>query len=128
MAAATTRRRDRRPALPAMVRYVAYATADATIAMLKQFAPSVVTPPSPKKSAWIASARERARIDPEGPRTITAIVTPRACPVVPPGSGRLNIITTKENAANTETRETARVLNVALRRRKAPYQPTPAPA
>ena len=63
--------------------------------MLKQLAPMAVIPPSPKKMAWMASAMEMARIDPQGPSTTVAIPIPAACPVVPPGSGRLNIITTK---------------------------------
>ena len=45
---------------------------------------------------------ESARIAPDGPSTIAAMVTPSAWPVVPPGSGRLNIITTNEKAAKTE--------------------------
>ena len=96
--------------------------------MLKQFAPKVVMPPSPKKRAWMANAIEIAMIDPAGPSTMVAMVTPSACPVVPPGSGRLNIIRTKENAAKTDISGTMRVVRVRLMRRKAPYQPMPAPA
>ena len=79
--------------------------------MLKQFAPMAVMPPSPKKIAWITSATEIARIDPQGPSTIAAMPTPTACPVVPPGSGRLNIIMTNENAAKTDSSGTACVFN-----------------
>jgi len=50
------------------------------------------------------SAIEMARMEAQGPSTILAMETPTAWPVVPPGSGRLNIMTTKENAANTEIR------------------------
>src|SRR5664279_94115 len=75
----------------------------------------------------MAIAIEIAMIDPAGPITITAIVTPSACPVVPPGSGKLNIIRTNENAAKTEMRGTMRVVRVRLIRRRAPYQPRPAP-
>src|SRR5579871_327343 len=70
--------------------------------MLKQFAPSAVTPPSPKNTAWIARATEIARMEAQGPSTIAATPIPTACPVVPPGNGKLNIITTKEKAANNE--------------------------
>ena len=44
-----------------------------------------------------------------GPSTMAATATPTACPVVPPGSGRLNIIMMNENAANTESNGTIRV-------------------
>jgi hypothetical protein len=71
--------------------------------MLKQFAPIAVMPPSPKRTACIASAIEIARIPPQGPSAITAMPTPTACPVVPPGSGRLNIMMMNENAAKTDS-------------------------
>ena len=48
-----------------------------------------------------------------GPRMMVAMPTPTACPVVPPGSGRLNIMTTKENAANTDSNGTSRVERLA---------------
>ena len=76
--------------------------------MLKQLAPSAVMPPSPKKNAWMASAVETARIDADGPSTIAASAAPTAWPVVPPGSGMLNIITTNENAATSDSRGTSR--------------------
>ena len=50
------------------------------------------------------------------------IAIPTACPVVPPGKGRLNIITTNENAANTPNRGTVCPLKAAFTRRKATYQ------
>ena len=78
--------------------------------MLKQLAPSAVMPPSPKKNAWMTSAIETASIDAAGPSTTVASATPIACPVVPPGSGMLNIITTNEKAANErQPRHEARV-------------------
>src|ERR1039458_8228850 len=45
---------------------------------------------------------EMARMEAHGPRTMEATPMPTAWPVVPPGSGRLNIMMTKENAANRE--------------------------
>jgi len=57
-----------------------------------------------------------------GPRTMVAMATPRACPVVPPGSGRLNIITRKQNAANTESNGISLVLSHRFNRRRATYQ------
>src|SRR5581483_7925736 len=48
----------------------------------------------------------------QGPNTTAAIVAPTACPVVPPGSGTLNIITTKENAANSAMSGTVRLFNM----------------
>ena len=91
--------------------------------MLKQLAPRVVMPPSPKKSAWIASATERAKIEPQGPSTMAATPTPTACPEVPPGRGMLNIMITKENAANTEISGMVREASTRLIRRRAQYQP-----
>ena len=38
-----------------------------------------------------------------GPSTIVAIAIPTAWPVVPPGSGRLNIMIRNEKAANTDS-------------------------
>ena len=60
--------------------------------------------------------RDSDRMDPAGPSTMVAMVTPSACPVVPPGSGRLNIITTKENAAKTEISGIMRAFSVRLMR------------
>ena len=70
-------------------------------------------PPSPKKIAWIASATEIARIEPHGPSTTAATPMPTAWPVVPPGSGRLNIITTNENAENSDKSGTKRACSSA---------------
>ena len=56
-------------------------------------------PPSPKKSACTKSAVLTARHAPHGPKSSASSTPPTACPVVPPGSGRLNIIARKENAA-----------------------------
>src|ERR1700758_2640712 len=93
------------------------------IAMLKQFAPRVVIPPSPNNRAWIASASEIAKAEAHGPKTMAATVTPSACPVVPPGSGILNIITTNENAANTDIRGMVRVAKARFVFRRAEYHP-----
>ena len=71
----------------------------------------------------MANAKEIAKVEAHGPRMIAATVTPNACPVVPPGSGILNIITTNENAANTEIRGIVRVANARFVRRRAEYQP-----
>ena len=49
--------------------------------------------------------------------------TPTACPVVPPGRGTLNIMTTKENAANTEISGIVRVVRSFFMRCSAAYQP-----
>jgi hypothetical protein len=51
IAAATTRLREFNSEEADTRRYAAQATKAPTIAMLKQFAPRVVIPPSPKKSA-----------------------------------------------------------------------------
>src|SRR5271169_4464424 len=78
----------------------------------------------------MASAIEMARTAPDGPSTMAAMVTPMAWPVVPPGSGRLNIITTNPNAANTETSGTTRppAAGKRLRRSRAAYHPAMAAA
>ncbi len=96
--------------------------------MLKQLAPSVLMPPSPKNRAWIASAMEMARIAPDGPSTMAEMVTPNAWPVVPPGSGRLNIMTTNENAAKTEISGTTRLSSMRFKRFSAEYHPAIAAA
>ncbi len=90
--------------------------------MLKQFAPIAVMPPSPKNNAWMTSAMEMASMAAHGPSTTTAIPTPTACPVVPPGSGRLNIMMTKEKAANSASKGTRRVCSDFLTRDSATYQ------
>src|SRR5277367_2070550 len=76
----------------------------------------------------MTSAMEMASIDAQGPSTTAAIPTPTACPVVPPGSGRLNIMMTKENAANSESSGTSRVCSRFFTRRIAVYQNGAAPA
>src|SRR5271169_4170533 len=76
----------------------------------------------------MARAMEMARIAPDGPSTMAAMVTPTAWPVVPPGSGRLNIMTTNANAANTEMSGTTRLSRERLRRFNAAYHPAIAPA
>src|SRR5215467_1655484 len=75
----------------------------------------------------MARAMDVARIAAAGPSTMAAIETPMAWLVVPPGSGRLNIITMKQNAAKTEMRGISRALRVRLTLRSDVYQPTPAP-
>src|SRR3954453_16772151 len=90
--------------------------------MLKQLAPYADMPPSPKKIACTNNATEMASIDIQGPRTIAEIPIPTACPVVPPGSGKLNIISTNENAEKTARSGTACVASFALTRFIATYQ------
>ena len=90
--------------------------------MLKQFAPNVVIPPSPKNTAWISSAIDTESMDAQGPSTTVAAPTPTACPVVPPGSGTLNIMMTKQNALTTASSGTRRVLSNRLTRANAIYQ------
>ena len=68
------------------------------------------------------SAIEIARIEAHGPSTIAAMPTPTACPVVPPGNGRLNIIMMNENAAKTDSRGTMRVCNPRCMRRSETHQ------
>ena len=70
----------------------------------------------------MVSAIEMARMDAHGPRTIEATPIPTAWPVVPPGNGRLNIITTKQNAANREISGMSRACNADLTRLRATYQ------
>ncbi len=92
------------------------------MAMLKQLAPIAVIPPSPKNSAWIMSAMETASMEAQGPSTTAASPMPTAWPVVPPGSGRLNIMMTKQNAAKSESSGTRRVCSAFLTRRSATHQ------
>src|ERR1700684_4349061 len=96
--------------------------------MLKQLAPSAVVPPSRRKTAWMVRAMERATMEAHGPSTIAATPIPTAWPVVPPGSGRLNIMTTKEKAAKTDSSGIMRVCKAAFRRLRAIYQKGPAAA
>jgi hypothetical protein len=53
---------------------------------------------------------------------MAAIAAPVACPVVPPGNGKLNIMMTNENAANTDNMGTIRELSMRLTRLPAMYQ------
>ena len=69
--------------------------------MLKQLAPKERIPPSPKSNAWSSKATDTARQAAFGPSTVAITVPPTAWPVVPPGSGTLNIIPIKEKAAPT---------------------------
>jgi len=55
-------------------------------------------PPSPKKMAWMISAIETTMVATSGPRMMAASAPPTACPVVPPGSGTLNIMIMKQKA------------------------------
>ncbi len=57
-----------------------------------------------------------------GPSTMAATPVPTAWPVVPPGSGRLNIMTTKEKAANTESSGISRVVSRRFTFRSASHQ------
>ena len=68
------------------------------------------------------SAIEIARMEAHGPSTIAAMPTPTACPVVPPGSGRLNIMMMNENAANTESSGTMWVFSPRFMRRSDIHQ------
>ena len=70
-----------------------------TTPMLKQLAPIAVIPPSPKNRAWMMSAIDTARPPISGPSRMAARVAPTAWPVVPPGSGTLNIMMMNEKAA-----------------------------
>lgn len=70
----------------------------------------------------MSSATEIAIIEAHGPSTIAAIPIPTAWPVVPPGSGRLNIMITNENAANSDSSGTSRVLSSRRTLRSATYQ------
>ena len=56
-------------------------------------------PPSPKNSAWMSSATLTERHAAYGPNRIAISVPPTAWPVVPPGSGTLNIMPRNDNAA-----------------------------
>ena len=71
--------------------------------MLKQFAGSARMPPSPNITAWIDSAMLMASVAAHGPNRIATSVPATAWPVVPPGSGILNIMARKQNAAATPT-------------------------
>lgn len=61
-------------------------------------------------------------MDAHGPSTMLATPIPTAWPVVPPGSGKLNIMMTNEKAANTESRGIIRVFNMRRTRLSATTQ------
>ena len=66
-----------------------------TKAMLNAFAPNASTPPSPKNSAWMASATDTEITAAQRPSSTATSTPPTACAVVPSGIGMLNIITMK---------------------------------
>jgi hypothetical protein len=57
-----------------------------------------------------------------------AMPIPTACAVVPPHTGRLNIMITKQNADINESSGIIRALNARFSRRSATYQNGAAPA
>ena len=67
--------------------------------MLKQLAPSVIRPPSPKSSACSSRATDTATVAYWGPSSRAISAPPTPCAVVPPGVGTLNIMMRNENAA-----------------------------
>ncbi len=84
--------------------------------MLKQLAAMAVIPPSPNIKACNTRATVTDIIAAQGPRTIPIIAAPTACPVLPPGMGRLNIMITKEKAAERASRGTCLDLSSLLSR------------
>ena len=90
--------------------------------MFRLLAPKAVRPPSPKNSAWMNSATDMATMAPQGPSRMAAMAMPTAWPVVPPGSGRLNIMITKEKADTTDSSGTSLVFSPLPSRRVATYQ------
>src|SRR5579862_4720029 len=87
--------------------------------MVKQFAPMANTPPSPKNSAWMASAEATPMMAADGPSSTASSAAPTGWTVVPPGAGKLNIMMAKQNAAPMESRGTWRVESVLRRFRPA---------
>ena len=75
-------------------------------------APMAVTPPSPKRKAWMTRAMEMAIRAAQGPRRMATIVPPTAWPVDPPGIGMLNNMTTKLKAAPNARKGTWRCCRV----------------
>src|SRR3990172_9561877 len=100
-------------------RYVQYPVNGITNAMLRQFAPIAVTPPSPNRRAWMTRAMLIESVAPHGPTAIAIRTPPTACPVLPPGRGRLNIITRKENAAEMARRGALRASRLSRTLRAA---------
>src|SRR5258705_9779569 len=90
-----------------------------TKAMFSAFAPKARTPPSPKNSAWIASATETATTAAHGPSSTATSTAPTACAVVPSGTGTLNIITQKQYAAASATSGAYRSATTLRMRRPA---------
>jgi hypothetical protein len=82
--------------------------------MLKQFAPIAVIPPSPNNNACTTKATVTAIHAAQGPKSIATNAAPVACPVEPPGIGKLNIIITKLKAAPMAKSGTWRLLKVFL--------------
>jgi hypothetical protein len=93
-----------------------------TKAMFRQLAPIAVMPPSPNRRAWMIKAMLTARAAPHGPTAMAIRTPPTAWPVVAPGSGTLNIITTNANAAEMASRGACRAANPALTFRAATPQ------
>jgi hypothetical protein len=91
-------------------------------AMLMQFAPMAVMPPSPKRRAWMTRAMVMEKSAPKGPIAMAIRTPPTACPVVPPGRGTLNIITRKLKAAEIARRGARRADSLSRRRRAATAQ------
>ena len=60
--------------------------------------------------------------------THAAMPTPTACPVVPPGSGRLNIMIRKQKAENSDISGIKRVCSAFFTRSSATYQKGVEPA
>jgi hypothetical protein len=77
--------------------YIQNPTNEPMKAILKQFAPIAVIPPSPMTRAWIINEMETAISADHGPRRIATSADPDICPVVPPGIGKANIIITRLN-------------------------------
>ncbi len=97
-------------------------------AMFKQLAPIAVTPPSPNSNAWMTTLMLMASAAPHGPTASATSTPPIACPVVPPGSGRLNIMITNVNAAPNARSGTRRAARRPLTRRAATLQSGMQPA
>ena len=69
--------------------------------MFTALAPYASTPPSPKSSAWNASATLTAITAAQGPNSTATSAPPTACAVVPSGIGTLNIMTRKHTAESS---------------------------
>ncbi len=71
--------------------------------MASALTPSTVTPPAPKKSAWIASTSDSQTKAASGPKSRASRVTPVRWMEVPPGTGMRMVWTTKARAASEPT-------------------------